>query len=109
MNSTGDSGWSLRILQELGLFCEAKIGLQAFGRFVQAPETGSRNGRSMLEEKTNVGYRGHGQVASEGRKRCVNMLNMLNEKGFWEGGVIPNTYSDVRSIANFQEAISLKP
>ena len=53
----------------------------------------------MFEAKINEGYRGHGQVASEGRKTCVNMLN---EKGFWEGGAIPNTYSDVRSIANFQ-------
>ena len=26
----------------------------------------------------------------------------LNEKGFWEGGVIPNTCSDIRSHASFQ-------
>ena len=28
--------------------------------------------------------------------------NVLNEKGFWEGGVIPNTCSDIRSHASFQ-------
>ena len=38
------------------------------------------------------------QVASEGNK----WVNMLHEKGFWEGGVIPNTYSDERSLAGFQ-------
>ena len=27
---------------------------------------------------------------------------VLNEKGFWEGGVIPNTCSDTRSHASFQ-------
>ena len=27
---------------------------------------------------------------------------VLNEKGFWEGGVIPNTCSDIRSPASFQ-------
>ena len=43
-------------------------------------------------------YKGHGQVASEGRKRA----RILSEKGFWEGGVIPNACSDARSLANFQ-------
>ena len=28
--------------------------------------------------------------------------NMLNEKGFWEGGAIPNTYGDVNGLASFQ-------
>ena len=27
---------------------------------------------------------------------------VLNEKGFWEGGVIPNTYSEISSHASFQ-------
>ena len=27
---------------------------------------------------------------------------VLNEKGFWEGGVVPNTCSDARSHAGFQ-------
>ena len=27
---------------------------------------------------------------------------MLNEKGFWEGGVIPNTCDDETSLASFQ-------
>ena len=26
----------------------------------------------------------------------------VNEKGFWEGGVVPNTCSDIRSHAGFQ-------
>ena len=35
-------------------------------------------------------------MASEGK------VNMLNETGFWEGGVIPRTYNDESSLANFQ-------
>ena len=29
-------------------------------------------------------------------------VNMLDEKGFWDGGVIPNTYGDVNGLASFQ-------
>ena len=29
-------------------------------------------------------------------------VKVLNEKGFWEGGVMPNTYSDVNGLASFQ-------
>ena len=29
-------------------------------------------------------------------------VKVLNEKGFWEGGVIPNKCSDIRSNAGFQ-------
>ena len=39
------------------------------------------------------------QTGGEQRKKWVNMLN---EKGFWEGGVIPNTYNDERSLVSFQ-------
>ena len=28
-------------------------------------------------------------------------VKMLNEKGFWEGGVMPNTYGDVNGLATF--------
>ena len=37
------------------------------------------------------------QVASEGKGAKV-----LNEKGFWEGGVIPNMCNDETSLARFQ-------
>ena len=46
----------------------------------------------------HMGLRGHEQVGSEGRKA----VKVFNEKGFWEGGVIPNTCSDIRSPASFQ-------
>ena len=36
------------------------------------------------------------------RAKDKKRVNMLNEKGFWEGGVIPNTSSDERSLASFQ-------
>ena len=42
---------------------------------------------------------GHRQVASEDLKKSVNMLD---EKGFWEGAMIPKLYSHVRSLASFQ-------
>ena len=29
-------------------------------------------------------------------------VKVLNEKGFWEGGVMPNTYGDVNGLASFQ-------
>ena len=29
-------------------------------------------------------------------------VKVLNEKGFWEGGVMPNTYDDVNGLAGFQ-------
>ena len=29
-------------------------------------------------------------------------VKALNEKGFWEGGVMPNTYGDVSGLASFQ-------
>ena len=51
----------------------------------------------FFEVIMDMGLRGHEQVGSEGRKTRV-----LNEKGFWEGGVIPNTCSDIRSHAGFQ-------
>ena len=50
----------------------------------------------MFEAIINMGLGGHQQVRGEGRKAGVN------EKGFWEGGVIPNTCSDIRSHASFQ-------
>ena len=52
----------------------------------------------MFEAIINMGLRGHEQVGSEGKKA----VNMLDEKGFWEGGVIPNTCSAIRSPASFQ-------
>ena len=54
-------------------------------------------GVRIFERIIDMGLRGHEQVGSEGRKTRV-----LNEKGFWEGGVIPNTCSDIRSHAGFQ-------
>ena len=51
----------------------------------------------MFEAIIHMGLRGHEQVGSEGRKA----VKVLNEKGFWEGGVIPNTCSDIRSPASF--------
>ena len=39
------------------------------------------------------------QADGERRKKWVNMFN---EKGFWEGGVVPNTHNDERSLASFQ-------
>ena len=50
----------------------------------------------MFEAIINMGLRGHEQVGSEGRKA------VLNEKGFWEGGLIPNTCGDVNGLASFQ-------
>ena len=41
---------------------------------------------------------GHEQVGAKEEKR----VKVLNEKGFWEGGVMPNTYGDVNSLASFQ-------
>ena len=29
-------------------------------------------------------------------------VKVLNEKGFWEGAVMPNTYGDVNVLAGFQ-------
>ena len=29
-------------------------------------------------------------------------VKVLNEKGFWEGGVMPNTYGDINGLASFQ-------
>ena len=29
-------------------------------------------------------------------------VNMLNAKGFWEGGVIPNTCGEVKNLSSFQ-------
>ena len=29
-------------------------------------------------------------------------VKVLNEKGFWEDGVMPNTYGDVNGLARFQ-------
>ena len=52
----------------------------------------------MFEAIINMGLRGHEQVGSEGRKA----VKVLNEKGFWEGGVIPNTCSDIRRHASVQ-------
>ena len=49
----------------------------------------------MFEGIINTGLRGQEQ---EGRKA----VKMLNEKGFWEGGVMPNTYGDVNGLASFQ-------
>ena len=39
------------------------------------------------------------QARGERRKKRAEMLN---EKGFWEGGVIPNTHSDERRLASLQ-------
>ena len=39
------------------------------------------------------------QAGGEQRGRSGKMLN---EKGFWEGGVIPNTCNDETSLASFQ-------
>ena len=36
-------------------------------------------------------------------------VNMLNEKGFWEGGVMPNTYGDVNGLASFQLSLIVNP
>ena len=72
----------------------------------------------MFNVRSKYPHRGHEQV----RKRACSMLEaniniedmrrwrakeerhvkMLNDKGFWEGGVIPNTCSDVRRLASFQ-------
>ena len=52
----------------------------------------------MFEAIINMGLRGHEQVGSEGKKA----VKVLNEKGFWEGGVIPNTYGDANGLASFQ-------
>ena len=52
----------------------------------------------MFEAIINMGLRGHEQVGSEGRKA----VKVLNDKGFWEGGVMPNTYGDVNRLASFQ-------
>ena len=48
----------------------------------------------MFEAIINMGLRGHEQVGSEGKQR----VKVLNEKGFWEGGVMPNTYGDVTAL-----------
>ena len=52
----------------------------------------------FFEVIIDMGLRGHEQVGSEGKKA----VKVLNEKGFWEGGVIPNTCSGIRSPASFQ-------
>ena len=59
----------------------------------------------MSEASMNMGHRGHDQVASEEEKQ----VNMLNGKGFWEGGAIPNTYSDAGNLASFQLELILNP
>ena len=53
----------------------------------------------------NMGHRGHEQVASEEEKQ----VKMLNGKGFWEGGAIPNTYSDAGNLASFQLELIVNP
>ena len=72
------------------------MGLKAAGTLLEAPETGAFSVGSKYQHGT---YRGDEQVASEGRRR----VKMQNEKGFWEGGVTPNTCSDIRTFASFQQ------
>ena len=36
-------------------------------------------------------------------------VKVLNDKGFWEGGVIPNTCSDIRSHAGFPALANREP
>ena len=57
----------------------------------------SRGGRELFEVIIDMGLSGHEQVGGEEKR-----VNMLNEKGFWEGGVITNTYGDVNGLASFQ-------
>ena len=52
----------------------------------------------MFEAIIDMGLRGHEQVGSEGRKA----VKVLNEKGFREGGVMPNAYDDANRLASFQ-------
>ena len=53
----------------------------------------------MLEANIDVGHVGD---TSRWRAKEERRVNMLNEKGIWEGGVIPNACSDARSLASFQ-------
>ena len=69
------------------------MGLKAVGTFLEAPETGTVGSRYQYGT-----YRGHKQLASEGKRR----VNMLYEKRFWEGGVMPNACNEIRSLASFQ-------
>ena len=52
----------------------------------------------MLEADINMGHIGH---TSRWRVKEKRRVKILNEKGFWEGGVIPNTCSGIRSLASF--------
>ena len=62
----------------------------------------------MLEANLDMGHVGD---ASRWREKEERRVNMLNEKGLWEGGVILNTCSDTRSLASFhlQLIVNLKP
>ena len=60
------------------------------GRFLEGLRKRAFN---MKKSNRSAGNKRHGQAASEGRK----LVTMLNEKGVVEGGVIPNSYSDVGS------------
>ena len=54
---------------------------------------------SMLGANLNLGH-----IGDRNRWRAweEGPLRMLNEKGFREGGAIPNTRSYIRSLASFQ-------
>ena len=64
-------------------------GLKAAGRFLEAPKRAFTTRTKMI-----VGYRGQGQVASEGRKR----IERLNAKGFWEGVVMPKIQIVIKGV-----------
>ena len=70
------------------------IALKTVGTFLDA----RKRACSMFEANIDMGHGGQEQVASEEEKRA----KVLNEKGFWEGGIIRNTHGKVGSLASFQ-------
>ena len=63
------------------------MGLKAVGTFLEAPETGTFNVRSRYQYGT---YRGRRWRAKE-----KDGSTCFLQKGFWEGGVVPNICSDI--------------
>ena len=78
----------------MGLALEARLFLIKITLSIEAPETGTFN-----EAAINMGQIGD---TSRWRAKEERRINMWNEMGFWEGGVMPNTCSDITSLASFQ-------
>ena len=70
--------------------------LKIAGTFLEAPEAGAFN---VYKQRQYMGLIGD---MSRRRAKEERRVKILNEKGFWEGGVIPNTCSDIGSLASSQ-------